>query len=83
MSEDGDIYPLTDDTLFSWPVSRLEYMSKLRQDVLESARMSHAEFLFVSFKAISLSFSLYHIWLFRLPCYFLFLISSLLIVTIS
>ena len=55
MSEDGDIYPLTDDTLFSWPVSRLEYMSKLRQDVLESARMSHAEFLFVSFKTISLS----------------------------
>lgn len=81
MSEDGDIYPLTDDTLFSWPVSRLEYMSKLRQDVLESARMSRAEFLFVSFKTISFSLTIYGFFVFSF--FNTILIFSLLIVTIS
>ena len=46
--EDGDIFPLQDSKLFSWTDSRLEYMCKLRQDVLSNARMARAEYLFVS-----------------------------------
>ncbi|XP_019853920.1 PREDICTED: procollagen galactosyltransferase 1-like isoform X2 [Amphimedon queenslandica] len=44
--EDGDIFPLGDSELFSWSDSRLEYMCKLRQDVLSNARMARAEYLF-------------------------------------
>lgn len=38
---------IEDDEIFFWSSSRLEYMSHLRQKVLENARKERADYLFV------------------------------------